>query len=101
MFNFYLLAFYMKYFPGNIYQNSICFACSDIAAYLVAGLIQKNLNTNKSLYICYIFSTAGSTLYLLFHSLESLVPIFIILCRLGTNMAFSVTYCTNARLYPT
>jgi len=101
MFNFYLLTFYIKYFPGNIYQNTITFACTDIVAYVISGFIMKFLNTNKSLYVCYVASTAGALLYLIFEHKENLIPIFIILCRIGTNMAFSVTYCTNARLYPT
>mmetsp|Transcript_17025 Transcript_17025/g.12193 ORF Transcript_17025/g.12193 Transcript_17025/m.12193 type:complete len:207 (+) Transcript_17025:105-725(+) len=102
MFNFYLLMFYIKYFPGNVYQNTICCACSDIVAYILSGVVMKCLNTNRSLYICYMFSLSGGILYLTFEgNYEQLIPVFIILCRIGTNMAFSVTYCANVRLFPT
>ena len=37
-FNFYLLTFYLKYFPGNIFENSTFFACSDLVAFVLAGL---------------------------------------------------------------
>jgi len=37
-FNFYLLNFYLKYFPGNIYENSTFFACSDLVAFILAGV---------------------------------------------------------------
>ena len=37
-FNFYLLTFYLKYFPGNIFENSTFFACSDLIAFVLCGI---------------------------------------------------------------
>ena len=38
-FNFYLLTFTMKYFPGSIFGNSLAFAFSDVVAFTLSGLI--------------------------------------------------------------
>ena len=67
-FNFYLLTFYLKYFPGNIFQNSLSFAVADIIAYAFAGTILKKTNTNKTLISSYITSALGGILYLCLYS---------------------------------
>ena len=36
-FNFFLLTFFLKYFPGNMFYNGLCFAVADITAFAVAG----------------------------------------------------------------
>lgn len=40
-FNFFLITFYLKYFPGNIYINSMCFASADLIAYMSSGIVLK------------------------------------------------------------
>lgn len=40
-FNFYLITFYLKSFPGNIFVNSLCFASADMVAFLSSGVISK------------------------------------------------------------
>lgn len=66
MFNFYLLAFYLVYFPGNIYENSLSFAVSDIFAYIISGLLIKRLSIHSALIMPYMISALGGVLYLLF-----------------------------------
>ena len=40
-FNFYLITFYLKSFPGNMFVNAICFAFADMTAYMSSGLVLK------------------------------------------------------------
>ena len=40
-FNFYLITFYLKSFPGNIFVNSMCFASADLIAYMSCGIVLK------------------------------------------------------------
>lgn len=49
VFNFFLLTFYFKYFPGSIFTNSLYFAGADMISYLLSGLIIKYLNTSKAI----------------------------------------------------
>ena len=42
-FNWYMLSFYLKYFPGNIFQNSLYFAISDFIGYFLVGVIMRYL----------------------------------------------------------
>ena len=40
-FNFYLITFYLKYFPGNIFVNSLCFAVADALAFSSSGIFLR------------------------------------------------------------
>lgn len=66
MFNFYLITFNLKYFPGNIYQNSMCFAVSDLIAYLISSSILERTNTSQTLIISFCICLVGGILYIVF-----------------------------------
>lgn len=101
MFNFYLLTFYLKYFPGSIFKNSIWFAVSDFLSYLISGNILKYSSTQRTLFISFVISGTGSLIYLFLYWDVRLVPVFILLSRIGNSMAFNTVYVSNNRLFPT
>ncbi|CDW90772.1 solute carrier family member 5 [Stylonychia lemnae] len=101
MFNFYLITFYLKYFPGSIFSNSKWFAVSDFISFLISGNILKRTNPQKTLFCSYLFSGLGSLTYLLFYWDVRLVPLFILMSRIGNSMAFNTVYVSNNRLFPT
>lgn len=102
MFNFYLITFYLKYFPGSIFINSIWFALSDFFSFILSGVILKQSNNaNKTLLASFAVSAVGGIFYLLFYHQTHLVPLFIILSRVGNSMAFNTVYVSNNRFFPT
>ena len=102
MFNFYLLTFYLKYFPGSIFENSLYFALSDFISFLISGtILKKSDNPNITLLLSFGLSIMGSLLYLTFYWQASLVPIFIIMSRMGNSMAFNTVYVSHNRYFPT
>jgi hypothetical protein len=102
MFNFYLITFYLKYFPGSIFRNSLWFAASDLFAFIAsATFLKRTDNPNRTLLLSFGVSATGSLLYLLLSWNTSLVPVFIILSRMGISMAFNTVYVSNNRFFPT
>ena len=99
--NYYILAFYLKYFPGNIYWNSFTMAFSDICSYLLAGVVLKKVGLIKSIITSLLTAAFGASLYLFFFMEVSWIPIFIILCRVGNSMLLNIVYVTNSTLFPT
>lgn len=99
--NYYILAFYLKYFPGNLFWNSFSMAFSDICSYLIAGLVLKRLGFTKSIIISLMTAALGASLYLFFFMEVSWIPFFIILCRVGNSMLLNIVYVTNSTLFPT
>ena len=100
MFNFFLLSFYFKYFPGSIFTNSITFASADMISYFLSGLLMRCLNTNQMLILGQTISSTGAILYFFLYSNEVVVPIVILLSRFGNSVSFNTVYITNNRLFP-
>lgn len=98
--NYYIVAFYLKYFPGNIFQNSFTMAFSDIVSYMISGLVLKTLGLTRSVIISLATAALGSVLYLFFFHVPGLIPVFIILCRVGNSMLLNIMYVTNSTLFP-
>ena len=101
MFNYYVLAFYIKYFPGNIYENTFALACSDLIGYLGALIIFKRMSLNYSLMIAQVLSGSGAVMYLIFHGNLGMIPYIVAMTRAGNSMAFNTVYAGNNRLFPT
>ena len=100
-FNFYLLTFFMKYFPGNIFENSLSFAISDVIAFTLSGLVIKRTTVVFGYKIAFLISTTGGILYMLFSSVEAAIPILICISRMGVVMAFNMGYISVPKLFPT
>jgi hypothetical protein len=67
-FNFYLLSFYLKYFPGNIFENSLYFACSDLTAFVLAGVMLKYTGMKISLRVASTLALTGGFMYLFLYN---------------------------------
>jgi hypothetical protein len=102
-FNFYLITFYLKYFPGNVYLNSLCFACADMCAFLCSGLILKYQPVSRALCLSYSASLLAGILYLIMFrtSLSWVIPVLVTFSRVGGSMSFNIGYVSVARLFPT
>jgi hypothetical protein len=100
-FNFYLLTFYLKYFPGNIFSNSVYFACSDLIAFCLAGLGLKYLGMKTSIRCASALALTGGLSYMFLSTIEDLVPVIICLSRIGQSMIFNTTLICVNKLFPT
>ena len=99
--NYYIVAFYLKYFPGDIFQNSFTMAFSDVVSYLISGFVLKRFGLTLSVIVSLLTAATGAVLYLFLFSHLSLIPVFIILCRVGNSMLLNIMYVTNNTLFPT
>jgi MFS family permease len=99
--NYYIVAFYLKYFPGSIFVNSFSMAGSDILSYLLAGIVVKKFGLTYSVIISLITAALGALLYLFLSSYEFFIPVFIVLCRVGNSMLLNIMYVKNSTLFPT
>jgi len=65
-FNFFMLTFFLKYFPGNIFENSLCYAVSDLIAFTLSGVVIKYTRVIIGFRLAFIISLVGGALYLCF-----------------------------------
>jgi CHASE2 domain-containing sensor protein len=89
------VTFYLKYFPGDIFQNTFFMAVADIISYLISAYVVKTLGLVLSVIISLSTAAVGSVLYLLYFHQVSLIPLFIVLCRIGNSMLLNIMYLTN------
>ena len=102
-FNFYLITFYLKYFQGNIYVNSMCFASADFIAYLCSGMVLKFFMIRQGFALSYSMALFGGTMILIFTNTNStwLIPVLVSFSRVGAAMSFNIGYVSVSRLFPT
>ena len=100
-FNFYMLTFFLKYFPGNIFQNSLFFAGSDLLAFGLSGCILKMTKVTTGLCIAFLVAICGGVIYLVFSEDTAMIPFMICLARVGITMSYNIGYISVNCLFPT
>jgi len=89
-FNFFILTFFMKYFPGDIFANSLCFALSDTFAFTLCGIVLKYAKVVSGFRLAFLVSAIEGVFYILFSAKTQYIPFFVILSRIGVTMAFNL-----------
>ena len=64
-FCYYLLGYYIVYLPGDIYNNALAAAASEIAGVLFGGVLYAFLRAEKTFLISFLISVSGAFLILL------------------------------------
>jgi hypothetical protein len=103
-FNFYLITFFLKYFPGVVYYNNIAYATADVFAYICSGLVLKYINVRTGLVCAYLIAALSSLMYVIFYKKnisDFAVSAIIFMCRIGGAMSFNMGYVAVAKLFPT
>ena len=70
-YNFYMIAFALKYFPGNIYINGYASSLSDVAAYIFSSYIYTKLGTVRTFVTFSVLTTIASYLMILCWTVDS------------------------------
>lgn len=95
------MGFYLKYFPGNLYINSTYFACSDLSAFVLAGLFLNYTSIRTSIRVGSLIALVGGLMYLFMSEVTKLIPLMICLSRIGQSMIFNTSIISVNRLFPT
>jgi multisubunit Na+/H+ antiporter MnhC subunit len=100
-FNYFMLTFFLKYFPGNIFENSFFFALSDLVAFGAVACVLKRTTITGALQIAFAIDCFGGVAYILLHENTFLVPLLICICRCGVTMTYNIGYVSPKDLFPT
>ena len=82
-FNYYLLTFYLKYFPGNVFANNVYFASSDLIAFFSAGVMLNYVGMKTTIRVAACLALIGGISYLFLSNEDDLVPFIICFSRIG------------------
>ena len=99
-FNYYLITFYMKYVPGNIYVNTTASALSENVAYVVSGLLLNKIGI-KLCYVCaLIIAIVGGFLLAAMPATGWTEASFVLICKFGISWSFNNCYLSTPLLFP-
>ena len=78
-FCYYLMSFYLKYIPGNIYLN-VCLACmASIVGHCCSGFVMKAFGIKLAFVISYVLAGAGGLFLVMFFSAsDTLIAVFVL-----------------------
>jgi hypothetical protein len=102
-FTYYMIAFQLKYLPGNIYNNNLSSTVSEFGAIILSGFMYKKLGLKLSFTILLSISVVGGLLIIFFGSDDSKVwmPIFVLFAKFGISGGFNLSYCSTVYVFPT
>ena len=70
-FNFYLVSYLLKYFPGSVYTNSAISSISEIISLFMSARVYTYFGTRNCLIFFYSISTLGGVLILVYYFLNN------------------------------
>jgi len=106
-FDYYLIGFQLKYFPGNIYVNTFVSSGSEMIAYGLAGIFYNRLGAKISLFGSFVIALLGGFAILINGALVGwdnagyAFPIFVLFAKFGIASSFNIVYVCNIDVFPT
>lgn len=101
-FSYYMIIFYLKYLPGDIYSNTFSSSGTDCFAVVFAGFLYKKMGPRWVFTFLLIFSVIGGLLIIFFGAKnEGLMPAFVILTKIGVSGSFCCVYISMVDIFPT
>ena len=99
-FNYYLLTFFLKYIPGNIFTNTAISNASELSAYAASGYLMNMMGVKISFFTGFLIASIGGTLLIFCFEIASAMPVFVLLAKFGVSFAFNVSYLGTPQLFP-
>ena len=100
--DYYLISFFVKYIPGDIFTNVSVSTISEIVATLISGLVYKLFGPKTAFVTSFCFSALGGFLIALMPNASTgLIVLFILIAKFGISFTFTMVYLITPVLFPT
>ena len=113
-FNYYMVSFLLKYFPGNMFVNSAVSSLSDVSGNILGGFMYSSYGARRALGISYGISIAGGIGILIYEvstnfysglpttdaSSSLLFPGLVLIAKLGMTSVINIAYVCNPDMFP-
>lgn len=100
-FTHYMIAYYVKYIPGDLYSNIIASAVSECLAYVLSGFLIMNLGTQKAFVMSFVSGIVFALPLLVIDSnseaqsnpyIITVIIVCVLLTKFGVSCAFNLCY---------
>jgi len=101
-FDYYLINFYLKYMPGNIYTNSIMSSLAEAVSSALAGPLVNLVGPSRAMRFSFIMAGMFAVLLFVAERAEwnSSVPVIVLGAKFGICLAFGALYISNLVYFP-
>ena len=101
-FNYYLITFYTKYIPGNIFVNMIVASLSEFFSTIITGAIVSKLGPKLAFTVAYSLCGVACAFLWLAEARERVqdIPSIILVAKFGICSAFSMLYMNTLLYFP-
>ena len=100
-FNYYLIYFQIKYMKGDVFINTIASSGSEMASYVLSGLILDKIGLKLSYLSSYVIVIIGTIFYvILIENHEDLIPVMLLVTSFGISSCLNINWNGNAQLFP-
>ena len=101
-FDFYLINFYLKYIPGNVFVNTIVSSASSGLSGFVSGFIVLKLGSQNGMCFAFGLCFLSSILLLAAESSDwlSVIPFAVLAAQFGVSSAFGMLYMCTLQYFP-
>ena len=112
-FNYYMLSFLLKYFPGNIFINGMANSLSELFSNIISGMIYKNTGPKRGFIFSFLISALGGLSILLYEIFTGffksekkenegalLFAVLVLIAKFGIGSASNICYISNSDIFP-
>ena len=101
-FGYYLIMFQLKYWPGDIYINTIASSVAGVIAYMVSTWIYSRFGLKTSFIGLFSMSVVGGICVLMMGETVSIwMPVFVTFASFGVTGCFMIVYLCMVDVFPT
>mmetsp|Transcript_18873 Transcript_18873/g.22298 ORF Transcript_18873/g.22298 Transcript_18873/m.22298 type:complete len:165 (-) Transcript_18873:26-520(-) len=99
--NYYMILFFLKYVPGNIFVNTTLSCMADLLAYGGSGVVMNRFGVKLSFMISFLVAACGGLLLVIFFKADgALIAICVLFAKFGIAFAFNMSYLAMRGLFP-
>lgn len=100
-FNYYIITFYLKYIPGNIYVNTSLSCTAEVLAYFISGAVLKTFGVKLSFILSFILAAIGGIMLVIFYNASgALIGVFVLFAKFGIASCFNLCYLATPQMFP-
>ena len=99
--DYYMVLFFLKYVPGNIFMNTSLSCVADLIAYGISGVVMHKLGVKASFIVAFLLAAAGGFLMICFFRADGGLMAFLVLfTKFGIAFSFNLCYISMPSLFP-
>ena len=101
-FDFYLIGYEVKYFPGSLDLNQLASLTAELLGYLSAGFLLTRWKAKLLFLVSFSMSAvAGTVIVIMGRRAEHFFVVLVLLAKFGVTGAFGAVYVAHPRMFPT